>query len=181
MPKSLPIALSFGFLLACRPASHEEAFGRILQRGGELADVQIDQRKPSIGPHAVSAWGVLEVPDGARMQAAHAGVDAIARSELLKLVRVRIADVMVSVDSTDPARREAHEHTVEVAAGRLRRAGQARHAWERVQQGERVIMRVWSCLTIPRAEFDQALREASTAGDLQLPPDARQHLDSDAD
>ncbi len=131
-------------------------YGNVLERGGELAQARLDEQKVVIGPRDVVAWGLIEVPDGARLQATYAGVDALARAELLKVVRVRIQDEMVSVDSTDPARVAAYEHTVETVSGSLRHSGTTLHGWERVRRGEQVIRRVWSRLTIPRAEFDAA-------------------------
>jgi hypothetical protein len=144
-------------LLACRP-SGQSAFGEVIERGGELGNVDLEQAKVEVGRDAVTAWGVLEVPDGSRMQATYAGVDAIARAELLKFIRVRVASVMVTVESTDPARNRAYERIVESVRGSLRRAGTTRHAWERVQHTDRVILRVWSRLTVPRAEVDALLR-----------------------
>ncbi|HEX5657200.1 MAG TPA: hypothetical protein VFX59_08390 [Polyangiales bacterium] len=130
---------------------------RVLERGGELAGVSLEDKKVQLTASTLSAWGVIEVPDGSRMQASYAGADAIARSELLKYVRVRVEDVMVSVDSTDPARRDAYEHTVETVHGTLRRGGITQHAWERVQRGEQRILRVWSRLSVPRADLQSVL------------------------
>jgi hypothetical protein len=156
-------------LLACHPPASGGAFGHTLERGGALAEVHIDEMNVQITEHSVSTWGLLEVPDGSRMQAAYAGVDAIARAELLKLIRVRVAGEMVSIDSTDPARRDAYERTVEVVAGSLRRAGTTEHGWERVQQGSTVILRIWSRLTVPRADVEAALQAAQSEGELVLP------------
>lgn len=174
--KVLP-ALSLGFSLACHHAGQADPSGRVLERGGELSDVRLDEKNVTVGDGTVSVWGVIEVPDGSRLSAAHAGADAIARSELLKLVRVRIADVMVSVDSTDPARRDAFEHTVEVVHGALAHAGTPRHGWERVQRGHAIILRVWARLSVPKAELDRALQ---TARKLELPADMARELSPEA-
>jgi len=179
MNPKIPIAFALS-LFACQPSGAGSAFGHTLERGGTLAEVQFDQMKVHVTDRTVSTWGLLEVPEGSRLQAAYAGVDAIARAELLKLVRVRVAGVMVSVDSTDPARRDAYERTVEVVAGSLRRAGATQHGWEREQQGSRVILRIWSRLTVPRADVEAALRAAHTAGDLALPGGMDAELESAA-
>lgn len=149
-------------LLSSALACHHAGEARILERGGE--SLHLEQTNLVVTHDAITAWGVIEVPDGARLQAAYAGADALARAELLKFLRVRIADVMVSVDSTDPARRDAYEHTVESVAGSLRHAGTAQHSWERVQQASDVILRVWSRLTVPRADVDAALQQGNVSG-----------------
>jgi hypothetical protein len=156
-------------LLACRPTHSGGAFGHTIARGDELADVAVDAMAVRIEARSVSSWGMLEVPDGSRLQAAYAGVDAIARAELLKLVRVRVADVMVSVDSTDPTRRDAYERTIEAVAGSLRNGGEVQHGWARVQRGSGIVLRVWARLTVARAEIEAALRGAHTEGDIALP------------
>lgn len=167
MKPSLRAAVPLLWTLACHaPAS---PYGEVVARGGELGGVPISQMLPHIGPHAVTAWGLLEVPAGSRLGAAYAGVDAVARSELLKLVRVRIASVMVSVDSTDPSRQRAYEHTVEQVSGALRHAGRSEHGWERVQRGDQTLLRVWSRLTVPRADLAAALDAARAEGGLELP------------
>lgn len=161
-------------LLACRPQGMA-AFGTALERGDTLADVRVEEMTPRITDSTVSAWGLLEVPDGSRLQTAYAGVDAIARAELLKLLRVRVAGVMVSVDSSDPARRQAYERTVEAVAGTLRSAGNIQHGWARVKQQERIVLRVWAQLTVPRADLNAAL----SADEIALPADMQVELQSD--
>lgn len=163
-------------LLGCRPQVGRP-FGDTLERGGPLADVEVADMTVRIHDGSVSTWGVLEVPDGSRLETAYAGVDAIARAELLKLVRVRVAGVVLSVESTDPARREVAEHTVEVVAGSLRRAGTTQHGWARVRQDGRVNLRVWARLSMPRAELEAAFRAAQAEGQLALPPGAEAELE----
>jgi len=153
-------AVALSLILGCHHAGASNPYGRVLARGGELGDVSLEEKKVIITDTTVGVWGVIEVPDGSRMQATYAGVDAITRAELLKLIRVRIQAEMVSVDSTDPARRDAYEHTVESVAGSLRGAGEKAYGWERVQRGEQVILRVWSRLSVPRADVDAALQAA---------------------
>lgn len=165
------------WLLACRPQGMA-SFGQTLERGDRLADVRVEDMTARITESTVSSWGLLEVPDGSRLQAAYAGVDAIARAELLKLVRVRIAGVMVSVDSSDLARRAAYERTVEAVAGSLRRAGSTQHGWARVQQRDRIVLRVWSQLTMPRADVEAALLASRAAADPALPADMDLVLES---
>jgi hypothetical protein len=143
-----------------------ESFGRTLERGGELADARIDAMTVQMTEHSVSTWGLLEVPDGSRLSAAYAGADALARAELLKLVRVRVAGEMVSVDSSDPARRDAYEHTVEQVSGTVRSAGTLAHGWARVRREARVFLRVCSRLTVPRAQLAAALATTNTEAEL---------------
>jgi len=175
-PMHLPNPLVFALiLLACRPQG-PRAFGDTLERGGVLAHVQVEDMTVRISDTTVSTWGLLEVPDGSRLEAAYAGADAIARAELLKLIRVRVAGVMVSVDSTDPARRAASEYTVEAVQGTLRRAGSIQRGWARVRQDARLSLRVWSQLTVPRADVQAALQAAHTEADIALPDSADAEL-----
>jgi hypothetical protein len=171
-------AAALSLALACRHAGSGDLWGHVLERGGELSEVTVDMTKVTVTPHAVTLWGVIEVPDGSRMQAAYAGVDAVARSEFLKLIRVRVADVMVSVESTEPARRTAFEHTFEAVGGVVRHAGTPQHGWERVQRGDQIVLRVWACLRIPRADLEDALRAARTADNLELPGRFLEELES---
>jgi hypothetical protein len=171
-------AVSLSWVLACHHAGSADLWGRVLARGGELAEVTVDMTKVTVAESTVTLWGVIEVPDGSRMQAAYAGVDAVARSELLKLIRVRIADVMVSVESTEPARRVALEHTFEAVSGVIRHAGIPQHGWERVQRGDQVVLRVWARLSIPKADLKSALEAAHTAGDVELPARIIEGLES---
>jgi hypothetical protein len=163
MKREFPTMLAAGALslfLGCHHAGASNLHGRVLARGGELGGVSLEDKKAIITNTTVSVWGVIEVPDGSRMQATYAGVDAITRSELLKLIRVRIQDEVVSVDSTDPARRDVYERTVESVAGSLRGAGEKAYGWERVQRGEQVVLRVWSRLSVPIADVNAALQAA---------------------
>jgi hypothetical protein len=168
MNRTIPLALGL-VLLACGHAASGDAFGHTLERGGELADVTVDAMTMRIDESTVSSWGLLEVPDGSRLQAAYAGVDAIARAELLKLIRVRVAGVMVSVDSTDPARRAVYERNIEAVAGSLRSVGVIARGWARVRQPARVVLRVWARLTVPRADIDAALRSVHAEPELEHP------------
>jgi hypothetical protein len=156
-------------LVACGATGGVESFGRTLERGGALADAQVEAMTVQVTEHTVCTWGLLEVPDGSRLSAAYAGADALARAELLKLVRVRVAGEVVSVDSTDPARRYAYEHTAEQVSGIVRSAGALEHGWARVQREAGVFVRVWSRLTVPRAEVAAALSAANTEAELVVP------------
>jgi hypothetical protein len=171
-------AVSLSLAFACHHPNAGDLWGRVLERGGELAEVRVDMTNVTVTQSAVTLWSVLEVPDGSRKQAAYAGVDAVARSELLKLIRVRVTDVMVSVESTDPARSAAYEHTFEAVGGVIRHAGTPLHGWERVQRGEQNVLRVWARLTVPRAELESALVAARTPGDVELPARILEGLES---
>ncbi len=153
------------FVCACQrgPAA---PFGRVLEHGGQLGDVAVKDTTPRITREGVTVWGVIEVPDGSRIQPSYAAADAIARAELLRLVRVRVAGVMVSVDSTDPARQQAYEHTMEAVDGSLRAAGDIQRGYQRVLRGADIILRVWSRLSVSRADFEAAF---VSAGKPELP------------
>ncbi|MEY4508593.1 MAG: hypothetical protein RLZZ450_715 [Pseudomonadota bacterium] len=168
------LSLSF----ACQHAGSERLVGRVLERGGELGDVTVAQTNVTVSKSAITVWGVMEVPAGARMQAAYAGVDAIARAELLKVIRVRVADVMVSVESTKPAETTAFEHTFEAVKGVIRHAEAPLHGWERVLRGDETILRIWARLTVPRADLESSLQAVQGAGDVALPADILDELSS---
>lgn len=152
--------------LACTQPS---PFGTTLARGGALADADVTDMTTEITHDSVSTWGVIDVPDGSRLQAAYAAADALARAELLALIRVRVAGVMVSVDSSDPAHRQASEHVVEAVSGVLRNAAVTEHGWARVDQHARARLRVWSRLRVPRADVAATIRSAEGEGDIALP------------
>ena len=92
------------------------------------------------------------------MQAAFAGVDAITRSELLKAVEVRVAEVVTDVDSTDPNRRAITVETFEAVDGVLARGGPLPHGWARIRRGDAVVIRLWARLEVPRAGLETAVR-----------------------
>jgi hypothetical protein len=92
------------------------------------------------------------------MQMAFAGVDAITRSELLKVLQVRILSVVTDVESTDPARRSITDETFEVVNGVLAHAGPMPHGWARVRRGNETLIRIWARLEVPRATLETAVR-----------------------
>jgi hypothetical protein len=89
--RSSVVFLPAFILLGCAHASPAPLGEEVLDRGGELADIQAERRTVEVTGSTVTVWGLTEVPDGSRMQMALAGVDAITRSELLKAVQVRVA------------------------------------------------------------------------------------------
>ena len=141
--------------------ANSPALGRTeetLARGGELAGEAPD-RSIRIDGDSVSIWGTTEVPDGSRLQLAFSGVDAIARAELLKAVRVRVQSLMVDVESNDPKARSLTLTTTESVSGVLDRAGPLPHGWARIQRGDEQIIRLWARLRVSRAALEAALRE----------------------
>ena len=132
---------------------------QVLERGGELAAVQAEREPVTVTASTITVWGLTEVPDGSRMQMAMAGVDAIARAELLKVVQVRVAEVVTDVDSTDPARRSITMETMEMVDGVVAHTGPLPHGWARVRrrQGD-VVIRLWARLEIPRGSLETAVR-----------------------
>ena len=132
----------------------------VLERGGELADVDAARATVSVTADRVVVWGVAEVPDGSRMQMALAGVDAITRSELLKAIEVRVSGVVTSVESSDPAGRSVVVETVEAVSGALNPAGSLPHGWARIRRGDKIVLRLWARLDVPRTVLEGAIRAA---------------------
>jgi hypothetical protein len=158
MRRSL-IALSpFLLSLACAHAPSGVRGEEVLERGGELADARAERATVEVTADTITVWGLLEVPDGSRMQAAFAGVDAITRSELLKAIEVRVAEVVTDVDSTDPSRRSITAETFEAVDGVLARGGPLPHGFARIRRGDKVIIRLWARLQVPRAGLETAVR-----------------------
>jgi len=178
MKSIISAAISLGVVIACHPPGTERLTGHVLERGGELADVKVERTNVTVTNSTVTVWGVLEVPDGSRMQAAYAGVDAITRAELLKVLRVRVAGVVVSVESTKPEETSAFERTFEAVEGVIRHAGTPVHGWERAVRGDDVIVRLWARLTVPRAELESSLQAAREKGDVALPANILDELAS---
>jgi hypothetical protein len=150
--------LPFVLALACSHASNGPRGEEVLERGGELADVQAERQTVTVGNGIITVWGMTEVPDGSRMQMAFAGVDAITRAELLKVVQVRVAEVVTDVDSTEPGRRSITMETVEAVDGVVAKTGPLPHGWARVRKGDAVVIRLWARLDVPRANLETAVR-----------------------
>jgi hypothetical protein len=160
------VAFSFTvFLLGCGHASPGAASPGpsqevVLERGGELADANAVRVTVAVTADTVVVWGIAEVPDGSRMQMALAGVDAITRSELLKAIEVRVSGVVTSVESSDPARRSVVVETVEAVSGALSKAGPLPHGWARIRQGDKIVLRLWARLDVPRTMLEGAIHAA---------------------
>jgi hypothetical protein len=130
----------------------------VLERGGELADVDAARANVSVTADRVVVLGVTEVPDGSRMQMALAGVDAITRSELLKAIEVRVSGVVTSAESSDPARRSVVVETVEAVSGALNETGPLPHGWARVRRDDKIVLRLWARLDVARTVVESAIR-----------------------
>jgi hypothetical protein len=130
----------------------------VLERGGELADSDAIRAVVSVTADKVVVWGVTEVPDGSRMQMALAGVDAITRSELLKAIEVRTMGVVTSGERSDSARQTVVVETVEAVSGALTQMGPLPHGWARVRQGDKIVLRLWARLEVPRAMLESAVQ-----------------------
>jgi hypothetical protein len=89
-----------------------------------------------------------------------AGVDAITRSELLKAIEVRVSGVVTSVESSDPAGRSVVVETVEAVSGALNPAGSLPHGWARIRRGDKIVLRLWARLDVPRTVLEGAIRAA---------------------
>lgn len=132
----------------------------VLERGGELADADAVRATVSVTADRVVVWGMTEVPDGSRMQMALAGVDAITRSELLKAIEVRVSGVVTLAESSGPARRSVVVETVEAVSGTLTQTGPLPHGWARVRCGDKIVLRLWARLDVPRTTLESAIHPA---------------------
>lgn len=147
------------FTFACAHASGGARGEVVLARGGELAHLQAERQVVQVTADTVIVWGMTEVPDGSRMQMAMAGVDAIARAELLKVIEVRVAEVVTDVDSTEASRRSITAETVEAVHGVLANTGPLPHGWARIRRsGGDVVIRLWARLAVPRTSLAVAVR-----------------------
>jgi len=135
---------------------------QVLERGGELQGER-PERALEVTPEWVRVWGLSEVPDGARLQLAFSGVDAITRSELLKAVRVRVTSLLLDRESNESGRRSLLVVTSEQVSGLLDRAGPLPHGWARIRQGDRVVLRLWARLDVRRSALEAALRSTLRA------------------
>jgi hypothetical protein len=158
MPRLFLALLPLLLTLGCAHASTGVRGEEVLERGGELADARAERATVEVTADTITVWGLTEVPDGSRMQAAFAGVDAITRSELLKAVQVRVAEVVTDVDSTDPSRRSITAATFEAVDGVLARGGPLPHGWARIRRGDTIVIRLWARLEVPRAGLETAVR-----------------------
>jgi hypothetical protein len=148
--------ISVVLMVACAHATSSSE--SVLERGGELANIRVERAVVEVTARSITVWGTSEVPDGSRMQMAFAGVDAITRSELLKVLQVRILSLVTDVESTDPARRSITDETFEVVNGVLAHAGSMPHGWARVRRGNETLIRIWARLEVPRATLETAVR-----------------------
>lgn len=133
----------------------------VLERGGELADVPILHATVEVNAQRVVVWGVSEMPDGSRMQMALAGVDAIARSELLRVIEVRVRGLDV-IREDSAGGRDVLVQTLEASSGAIDQGGPLPHGWARVQRQDAIVLRVWARLEVPRAKLEGALHAAAT-------------------
>lgn len=157
MLRRLPLpVLPLIVTVACVHAGLQD--GDLLERGGELAQAHPERATVAVTADTVTVWGITEVPDGSRLQMALAGVDAITRAELLKVVEVRVTSTETDVESSDPRHRALTLETVEAVDGVLDRAAPMPHGWARVRRGDEVVLRLWARLEVPRESVEAALR-----------------------
>jgi hypothetical protein len=147
----------------------ESAVEEVLERGGELADADAVRATVSVSADRVVVWGLTEVPDGSRMQMALAGVDAITRSELLKAIEVRVSGVVTSMESSDPNRQSVTVETMEAVSGVLNQTAPLPHGWARIRRGDKVVLRLWARLDVPRTVLESAIRAALARAGRQDP------------
>jgi hypothetical protein len=63
-------------------------------------------------------------------------------------------------ESSGPARRSVVVETVEAASGALTQTGPLPHGWARVRRGDRVVLRLWARLDVPRTTLESAIHPA---------------------
>jgi hypothetical protein len=134
----------------------------ILECGGELGDTGVPAATLIVTSDAVEAWGMIEVPDGSRLQAAHAGVDAITRAALLEVISVRVVSIAEDRDSSDPTARALRDTVATAVHGALATAPPLAHGWARLRRDGATLLRVTARLRLPRAQLRAALAPLET-------------------
>ncbi|MGZ6142296.1 MAG: hypothetical protein ACXWLM_03105 [Myxococcales bacterium] len=128
----------------------------VLATGGELAGPPA-QTVAEEGAD-VAAFGFSEVPPKARLQAAFALSDAVARAEIVKLVRVRVEDSLKARETLTAQQIESR--TTEVAHGLLPALSIAQHGWRRIKRGDETVLQVWSRVALPKAKLAELIQGA---------------------
>ena len=135
---------------------------RVVEAGGELAPAVLPARMVTVeGPDFIAS-GWVEVPGDSRLPAALVMADAAARAELLKAVRVGVAQA-ISVrleDRNGASSTEAESVTAQVASGVLPGLAPPIHGWRKVERQGELTLQVLARLTANREAVVSALARA---------------------
>ncbi len=152
-------------LLGCAgaPRTFPTAAGETVRdSGGALRVADLPRGNVEHLGEELAVWGLTEVPDGSRMQAAEAMVDAITRAELLRRVQVTVAES--ALDLADGERQLLERRTAEAVAARLPGLAPIAHGWERLERDGTTVLRLAGRLQISRAALAPVIYDAYGAG-----------------
>jgi len=123
----------------------------IVDRGGELANLTSLEPTLRFEGDSLVVTGMTEVPGDSRLQAAYAMVDAITRSELAKSIAVHI--VSLETDRSTGAGEQAIAlYHAEATRALFQLLPQPTHGWQKVRQGDTVILRLFGRMRVPKAD-----------------------------
>lgn len=173
VPRVPPIpmaALAMWLLAACAGAAPASAPGdeRAPLSVGTLDPDALPSRPVVAGPEGLSAYGLTEVPAGARLQAAYVLADALARAELARLVEVRISSHFEGrvAERDGVVTQQVRQRCVESAQARLPGLGASAHGAKTSPDGR--TLRVAARIDLPADEVRALLRPAFA----DAPPEA---------
>lgn len=133
----------------------------IVDRGGELAALTSLEPTLRFEGDSLVVTGMTEVPGDSRLQAAYAMVDAITRSELAKSIAAHI--VSLETDrSTGTGEQAIALYHAEATRALLQLLPQPTHGWQKVRQGDTVILRLFGRVRVPRADILEAVAATLT-------------------
>jgi hypothetical protein len=128
----------------------------VLDRGGDLAALTALEPTIRFDGDALAVTGMAEVPGDSRLQASYAMVDAITRSELAKAIAVHI--VSLETDrSTGSGETEIALYHAEATKALFGLLPQPTHGWQKVRQGDTVILRLFGRLRLPKADVTRGV------------------------
>ncbi len=107
----------------------------------------------------VEAWAMTEVPAGSRRQAAFAMVDAIARAELLKVLRVGVKTIALDYE-TSLGELQLQQISSESAAGVVLQAGPSPHGYRFLRRDGEDKLQVWTRLRVPIEMLSSSMERA---------------------
>ncbi|MEL6759959.1 MAG: hypothetical protein AAFP04_06110 [Myxococcota bacterium] len=107
----------------------------------------------------VEAWAMTEVPASSRRQAAFAMVDAIARAELLKVLRVGVESVALDYE-TNLGELELQQISSESTAGVVLEAGPSPHGYRFLRRDGEDKLQVWTRLRVPVEMVSSSVQQA---------------------
>lgn len=127
----------------------------IVARGGTLRPEQMPAANVTVERDAVVVWAASELPGTARLQAAHAAIDAIVRAELIKHLEVSVATAMADYASDEMQRIKLV--TVEAVRGRVVGSVPIEHGWVRLRRADGVVLELVARMVVPKTVLDEAV------------------------